>query len=457
MIWFVVLLLIVIALGWMVLRMVVAVRDHHGQYRSASPLLTVLLVVACILAAVVGYNTFHDDGGKAGANESQDDSTKVSPTEGEGWMKLTGFSALLSRFQPVSQEVVDLLTVDTVSNDCVDSTNGNVPVFDWDIGALYGTPPRLWSDGMSVPIGKTVPSDMLEEVQGAICHDPLLGTTWAHFFAHMQVGNVQVVGLNDWLKPFAGDASGINDQAAGFIPLLDVKDPSAEQVTDAVSTQAEYVELAERVNTLLSRFMLGKVEERESVLNYHLEGGAVVAGGLPEVGLNPNQENLPALLLSITEKGACAPLKVIGINVGDKRPEEFAPPTCEAPPPPPPPPATTPTTVTTTPPPATTPTTSTSTTSSTTPPPPPPPPPPPTTACNKQEDCHPTVPTLPATTTTRLATTTTVATTATTLPPATTSPPRSTTTRDSGDGQTGSTIPAPNPGQPPCPNPDICG
>lgn len=206
-----------------------------------------------------------------------------------------------------------------------------VVTFNGRIGALEGTPPRLWSDALDTPYVKTDPQEMLGETQAEICENPLYGVTVAHFFATMSVGDVKLSEINDWLTPFAGDAGQINDKASEFVPLLDVTSPTDDDKGQAVRQNLAWQQVAGKLGTLLGRFQVVGVQAQASTLNYHLVAGGAVVGGLPEVGLNPNQENLPALVLQLTEKGACAPLKVIGFNQGDKRPEEFAPPACVTP------------------------------------------------------------------------------------------------------------------------------
>lgn len=245
----------------------------------------------------------------------------------------------------VSDAVVEALTVTSVPVEfCLDvvqlhggstvaSGSQTVVSFKDKIGALKGTPPRLWSDALTVPYVQTEPVKMLEETQAEICFNPHYGATVANFFANMSVGDVKLVEINDWLTPFAGDAGQINAKAAEFI-LLDVTNPTDEQKKHAVKQNIAWQQVAGKLGTLLSRFQVDGVRAEQSTLNYHLVAGGASVGGLPEVGLNPNQENLPALVLKLTEKGACVPIKVIGFNVGDKRPEEFAPPVCEKPAPP---------------------------------------------------------------------------------------------------------------------------
>lgn len=272
------------------------------------------------------------------------------------------------------EELIALLTVSTVSEGADCPSTGQFGVIGLRVGALEDIPPRLESDFMSTPVQATEPEPARDEIQGAVCEDPLLGVSYLVFFATdvrdelLDKTGIDVLELNEWMKPFAVDPSEINSLAAEYIPLLDVEDPSEEQVLNALAKNREWQKLASYANTLLDRFKVEGIEARPSVVNYHLAIGGLVVGGLPEVERNPNQEDMPALVLSLTEKDQCVPLVEIGINVGDKRPELFEPPVCEPPPPPPPPPSTT-TPSTTVPPSTTTPSTTAPPTTTTTVPP----------------------------------------------------------------------------------------
>lgn len=219
--------------------------------------------------------------------------------------------------------VVDLLTVTSVTEKCATSTDQNVVKYD--IGALKGTPPRKWSDAISTPL-----HGGLNGVKQAVCTDPLYGVTVANMLANLNVDGVRVASLNPWIRPFA-DVSKINDKAANFVPLLDVKSPSSTQVQKAIAKNHDYQELANRVNTLLSRFKVTGTDTLRSVKNWHLAGAGLKVGGLPEVNLEKRQDGRKALILVVTSKNACAPLKRIGFNLGDKRPEVFPTPNCKTP------------------------------------------------------------------------------------------------------------------------------
>lgn len=236
-------------------------------------------------------------------------------------------------------DVEVMLTVDTVSVDCptlVESfnkgdgelhtikTEDGQTVVKFKVGALLpvGMAGRAWSDALSSPVLSQQPADALKEIQAAICQDPLMGVTVAHMFAHLEVEGIKVVELNDWLKPYGVDDGQINDLAAGFVPLLDVKAPTSEQLTAAISQNLVYQKMAEKLGTLLTRFGVAGIQAEQSTLNYHLDAGGLVVGKLPEVAINAKQESLPALVLDLTAKpGIC--LVRIGFNAGDKRPEVF--------------------------------------------------------------------------------------------------------------------------------------
>lgn len=223
-----------------------------------------------------------------------------------------------------SQEVLDKLTVKTIDEGtCESDASGLVP---FDISSLKGLPPRVWSDAISTPVSnENDPAIALNDVRWAICHDPVLGITWAHALAGVKVGDTTIGDLNDWLKPYQVDAGEISEQAAGFIPLLDASaaDKTPEKVEAAVSKNGEYQALAQRVNTLINRFWSMGIHSPMSEWNYHLAVGGAVVGKLPEVELNDKQENLKSVVLVLTEKGDSCPIVAIGANVYDKRPEGF--------------------------------------------------------------------------------------------------------------------------------------
>jgi hypothetical protein len=208
----------------------------------------------------------------------------------------------------ISQETLQALTVTTVeANKCLELVGSGDGYVGWDIGALKRTVPdgpRLWNDSISIPLGEAgaEPSTMFREFQTNVCEDPILGSTWAYMFAHMEIGGVRVIDLNPWLEPFAVEPEEINDVARSFVPLVDVANPSTEQQTAAAEANRSWQAYALRIVTLFERFTVGDVQSWTSVWNMHLTGGGVIVGNFPEVGVNPNQEALPALILSVTER-----------------------------------------------------------------------------------------------------------------------------------------------------------
>jgi hypothetical protein len=222
-----------------------------------------------------------------------------------------------------SDDMQKALTVTTVEYDCATDPHGLVG---FDIKALkpVGDGGRKWSDAISTPFGATEPQPMLDEAMAEMCTSPHFGAMVGHFFANLRLGAFTVADVNPWLNEFKGDpVTVIHTRAATYIPLLDKQNPTTEEVATAATRNRDWQGVAERLNTLLKRFTLGKVQEEQSVLNYHLVAGGVATAKLPPVELNPRQEGLPALRLYLTEKGRAECLASIGLNTGDKRVEQF--------------------------------------------------------------------------------------------------------------------------------------
>ena len=256
--------------------------------------------------------------------------------------------ASIERTAEDREAIIDALTIRSTSADAECDTN-DYGLVEFQIGALEPVPdPRKWSDALGTPIVNSDPEKARDELKQTICEDPLLGASYMTFFATdvrdllIEDTGVDIVELNKWLEPYAADPSEINVTAAGFIPLLDVRDPSEVQIDAAMGLNRDWQHEAEFVNTLLDRFEVSGIDARESIVNYHLAIGGLVVGNLPAVERNDKQENLPALIFSLTEKNQCEELLSIGANVGDKRPELFEAKECEPPTPTPTPTHTTP-------------------------------------------------------------------------------------------------------------------
>ena len=189
---------------------------------------------------------------------------------------------------------------------------------------------RQWSDALSIPLKGSTAEEKRTYVQRAICDEPLIGVSFANLMANLEVEGVRVVDIQstDWLKPFAGDASKINDLVAGFMPVtqwqlenIGKQDTPEDVYRAGEKANLEYQEVASRLNLLLSKYELGDVKGIASTHHYHLVSGGLVADSIPEVGISSEVDNRPTLVFYLTKKtDECTPLSVLGFNVGDKRP-----------------------------------------------------------------------------------------------------------------------------------------
>jgi hypothetical protein len=246
--------------------------------------------------------------------------------------------------------LIKSLTVTTVpaSAECKTDSFGNVA---YAIDSLLAVPPRLWPDAISTPFVATDPAAMRVELQKEICEDPVLGVSWLTFMATsvrdtlLAETGIDLIKLNPRLGEYT-DVSQITPKATAFVPQLNVEDLSKKQAEEAMAKNADWQQDAALVNTLLERLAVVGIEARQSVVNYHLADYSLDADALPTVGVNDKQENLPALIFAITEKGQCGEITTFGANIGDKRPELFEAKKCvppvETPTPPAPPTTTTP-------------------------------------------------------------------------------------------------------------------
>ena len=280
--------------------------------------LPVSVVTVLVVGILAGFTIF--SGGKTDSA-----SAKAPNITTSAWAPTSTASASTDALD--QQAIIDLLTVKTASPDSVCKTD-EYKLVGWKIGSLENIPPRMWSDAISTPFNATDPEGIRNELQQAICQDPLLGVSWAQFFATNVPG---LTAVNEWLKPFAIDPAQINVLASSYVPLLDVANPTPAQVTTAIAKNTEWQQTASFINTLFDKAAQLEVKALPSVKNLHLAVGGMVVGTLPAVELNPDQENLPALVLTYTAKDVCKPLLTIGINVADKRPELFESKVCTTP------------------------------------------------------------------------------------------------------------------------------
>ncbi len=185
---------------------------------------------------------------------------------------------------------------------------------------------RQWSDAVSIPYESSDKDEVLDEEFAENCGNPTALDGDIQMLSGIRIGGSTIGEENPWMGEFLATA---DDQ--GFREAFLTRKAGEG---DRIFVTPEYQEIASMVNTIFLRYENAGVEARQSVRNWHLAGP--VAGELPRVVENPDQEGLPALVLVYTRKDNC-PESVIGFNISDKRSEEF-PVICEEPPKPPAPP-----------------------------------------------------------------------------------------------------------------------
>jgi hypothetical protein len=206
-------------------------------------------------------------------------------------------------------------------------------IYVYDVGVRHAvnrgnSSSRQWSDALSVPLPGATPAAKRHNLQVAICLDPYIGNAWAHALGTLSVSGHSVLSMNPWLRSSA-NVTKVNDQAKRFGATLDPRSMglSAKSARHYVAVNRAWQKRASAIDELLAQFDPTAIRALPSVRNWH---AIPLSGTLPEVGLNPRQESLPALVLNVTQKGACAPLLSVGANVGDMRPEVFQTPTCKS-------------------------------------------------------------------------------------------------------------------------------
>lgn len=269
------------------------------------------------------------------------EATPSATEEPNGTMETEGATAQVKNEAPIalSTELKALLDASSAPMiDCVAivrDTNGSLvedtyPLF---VKALLEVDAkdanlRKWSDALSTPLKGASPDEMRTWLNRAICEEPIIGVSLAHLFANLEVQGVSILELQktDWLKPFAVDASEIDNLVANYVPLEEWrlqnpgKTPTEEQYVESLTANHEYRSMASKVIFLLSRYQMAGVTTINSKHHYHLVAGGLRADGIPEVGISKEADNLPSLVFYLTEKTACKPISVLGFNTGDKRP-----------------------------------------------------------------------------------------------------------------------------------------
>ena len=226
-----------------------------------------------------------------------------------------------------------------------------------DLKVKEGDPAALqWSDALNLPLLGSTPEEVRDNLYFEICTKPLVGTSLRHLFANLTLPDgTAIIDLqtNDeddvnWLD--AGDVpeEEISVQAGEYVPLLfasdNLSEEDEEELYNLSATKArEYADLGDYLLHMVSHYELGTLDSLDSRHSYHLVGGGLAVGVVPEVEITTKLDNRLALWFYLTEKTECAPISLLGFNLGDTRPMlTDVDLTCEAltPPPVSPPPAT---------------------------------------------------------------------------------------------------------------------
>lgn len=171
-----------------------------------------------------------------------------------------------------------------------------------------------WSYSVTVPYVSSDPTVMMTEMSAENCGNPTVLDMNVQWLASLDVQGFKVGAANPWMGKFLAKA-GDPGLRSSFLT-------NKTEGESKIFVTADYQSVAAMVNYLLTRFAVIGVGSWQSVSNWHLDGAGLVAGELPRVSLNPNQESLPALRLELTDKGVGC-VFAGGFNTADKRWEEF--------------------------------------------------------------------------------------------------------------------------------------
>lgn len=219
----------------------------------------------------------------------------------------------------ITPEVIAALTPSTDTYVCPTDDNGLVT-----IKVAKATKIKT-GDGYGPSLSKEMTPEKLKQ---RLCEYPVDGVVFGHWLAHLKIGDWSPIDeeANAHLKQFLGDPADpegwniIDERVRYYAPLIDVKDPSDEQVRVAIERNLEWKDVASKLASLIDHLEELGVFSELSVLNYH---GKALVDGLRPVGINREyQEDLPAYTFTLTNKiGQC--VLRIGWNVKDGRFEQF--------------------------------------------------------------------------------------------------------------------------------------
>lgn len=219
----------------------------------------------------------------------------------------------------ITDDVIAALTPDTGGYQCETDSNGLVVLKDIKVSEIET------GDGYGPPLPKEPTAAKLQE---RLCGRVVDGVVFGHFLANLRISGWSPLDAeaNAHLKQFVGDPADpdgwdiIAERVHYYVPLLDVKNPSEDQVREAIARNLEWKDVASKLASLIDHLEKRGILSQLSTLNYH---GQPLVSGLRPVGINDEyEEKLPAFTFSLTNKiGQCV-LKV-GWNMKDGRLEQF--------------------------------------------------------------------------------------------------------------------------------------
>lgn len=176
---------------------------------------------------------------------------------------------------------------------------------------------RGWGNSVSTPFKSTDKDAQFKELVSEICVNPVLGDAYIQALTDAQIGSFSVAQANPWMKEFTDKSQD------GLKVWLTHKasDTKGFYVTD--TSVGNYQYYAQMTNAVLYVLDNQGIKTATSKVNWPL--GDLVADTLPRAHKETNpkkQESLPFMALTFTEKDQDCPY-VLGVNVKDKRPENF--------------------------------------------------------------------------------------------------------------------------------------
>jgi hypothetical protein len=174
---------------------------------------------------------------------------------------------------------------------------------------------------------------LLDEISATNCEDAAAASQLANYLANLTIDGIKVSDVAiavdpetgekvKWLKPYEGDASAINDNAAKLMPAFgkDSSELSDEEAFEAYEANLAHQELAENLNTILRRFVNEGVINAQTILNYQVDytQSGFSVGSIPEFALNDDQYTGRFLqLVAVDKDGDC--IFDLGFNTEDQR------------------------------------------------------------------------------------------------------------------------------------------